>query len=428
MSEIDGKRVSRGQLRAFLDESIQASRKSRTRVAVLMLTLLRADRIDAMFGTDPAEIMAIALERLPPRLRDADRMVRLADDKLCLVLPTLKSEAQAVLAANMLASVLEAPYVQGSSEAVSTIRVVTGIACYPDHASTAEQLVVNADIAERIARSRDLPHYVFRREDRVEVHAYLGLEAALKDAISANELELHYQPQVNLATGVCDGAEALLRWSPEERGAVSPSVLVRLAEENGLIGPLTLWIANTVVRHQAEWLRQGIDVAVSINLSSVNLADGELPDALAQFAGTWGADTSKITLEITESATIDDAERSLVLLRRLKSLGFKLSVDDFGTGYSSLSYVKRFPLDELKIDKLFIQHMLNSHGDQAIVRSVIDLAHNFGLKVVAEGVEDAATMDALRGMGCDQAQGYHLSAALPHAQFQRWFRDHTMAG
>ena len=159
---------------------------------------------------------------------------------------------------------------------------------------------------------------------------------------------------------------------------------------------------------------------VSINLSTLTLTDADLPDVVSQAIGTWGADPATVTLEITESATIGDADQSLAVMKRLKQMGIRLSVDDFGTGYSSLSYVKNFPLDELKIDKLFVQHMRKSKGDQQIVRSVIDLAHNFELSVVAEGVEDDATFKDLKKMGCDIAQGYLLSPALPSPQFLDW--------
>ncbi|HEX4857804.1 MAG TPA: EAL domain-containing protein [Usitatibacteraceae bacterium] len=242
----------------------------------------------------------------------------------------------------------------------------------------------------------------------------------MREALRANQLEVHYQPKINLATGNCNSVEGLLRWNASGHGHIPPGVIIRLAEASGLIGALTTWIANTIVRHQGEWRRSGIDISSSINLSTINLADSDLPDVFGQIIGTWRADPTLITLEITESSTIGDEEHSLAVLRRLKELGIKLSVDDFGTGYSSLSYVKRFPLDELKIDRLFVQHMLNSATDQAIVRSVLDLARNFNLSVVAEGVEDAGTLEALQQMGCHYAQGFHISRAIPPAALLEW--------
>jgi predicted signal transduction protein with EAL and GGDEF domain len=417
--------IPRDALRNFLDAAIEHARADRARLAVMIVSLLRSDRLDALFGLSQAALAGIAEARLADVLKASDRYLRVSDTKLCVVLPGLRSDAQAVLAAAKIARCLEAPYALEGRQA--TLRPVIGIACFPDHASTAEQMVVNADIALRVARARDLSSYMFQREDRVEVHAYLGLETALREAIETNQLGIHYQPQIDLRSGHCVGVEALLRWTAADRGPIAPAIAIRIAEQNGLIGGLTAWIANTVVRHQSEWRRRGLELCASINLSTVNLVDHDFPAQLAQMLGTWGADPGLITLEITESSTIDDADRSLAVLRRLKALGVKLAVDDFGTGYSSLSYVKRFPLDELKIDKLFVQHMRGSRGDQAIVRSVIDLAHNFDLKVVAEGVEDAATLAELRAMGCDLAQGFHISQALPSNALLHWLETGAAA-
>jgi diguanylate cyclase len=301
---------------------------------------------------------------------------------------------------------------------------VIGIACFPDHAKFAEELIVNADIANAIAANRDLSLHIFQAEDGRDLDVYSGLEALLRDALRGNSLEVHYQPQINLKTGQCDAVEALLRWNVPERGMVDPTAIVRVAEANGLINPLTSWVMNTVFRNQSEWRRDGLNVGVSVNLSTVSLGETDLPEIVEQCMGTWQVKPGDLTLEITESSTIGDMDQSLIILKRLKEKGLRLSVDDFGTGNASLSYVKRFPLDELKIDKSFIQHMRKSKGDQQIVRSVIDLAHHFELSVVAEGVEDEATYNDLKKFGCDVVQGFYLSKALPDAELKTWLRSH----
>ncbi|MBL8519780.1 MAG: EAL domain-containing protein [Betaproteobacteria bacterium] len=409
--------IERRELRDRLNEEIARAQEAHQRLAVIILTLSRTDRLDEIFGRGAGEILSALRRVLPSALRAADRIACLSEQQVCLILPGLKSNAQSVLAAAKIASVCAEATIDG---AALRIRPVIGIACYPDHGQSADQLVVSADIAERIARSRDLSQYLFEPSDRGEVHAYLGLETALREALATNQLEVHYQPQVHLMHGGCVGVEALLRWTVPTRGAIPPPIVIRMAEECGLIGALTAWIANTVIRHQSEWRQQGILAPVSINLSTVNLVDHDLPEVFAQMVGTWGADPSAITLEITESASISNADKSYAVLKRLKDLGLKLSVDDFGTGYSSLSYVRRFPLDELKIDKLFVQHMRQSRADQAIVRSVIDLAHNFDLQVVAEGVENEATRDELCAMGCDVAQGYFIGTPMPARELPVW--------
>ena len=247
----------------------------------------------------------------------------------------------------------------------------------------------------------------------------------MRDAIRTNQLEVHYQPKVELKSGKCHSVEALLRWTLPERGVIPPQSIIRIAESNGMIGVLTEWVLNASLRHQSEWKHLGTHVDVAVNLSTITLGDGELPGMVGHALGTWQADPAHLTLEITEDATINDMEYSLTIMNQLKKMGTKLSVDDFGTGYSSLSYVKRFPLSELKIDKLFVQHMRENKGDQQIVRSVIDLAHNFDLTVVAEGVEDNATLKELKGMGCDLAQGFVISRAMPAGVLLDWLKRHN---
>ncbi len=416
--DTNSQEIPRERLKTTLGHAIEHARIAQRHVAVLMVALARDDRRDAIFGVPTTEIMRRALKRLPAALRPADRFVQLSDEKICVILPNLKSDAQAWLAGGKIQRVLEEPY--SFDDNLATVRPVVGIASFPEQADSAEQLVVRADIAKRMARSRDVAQHVFQSEDQRETGAYLGLEGPLREAIRNNLLEVHYQPQVNIKTGACQAVEGLLRWTHPEHGPIAPPAIVRIAEANGMIGQLTVWVLNTVLRNQAEWKRQGVSLHAGMNLSTVTLTDASLPDVITQAMGTWGADPSMLTLEITETATIGDAGQSLAIMNRLKKTGIRLSVDDFGTGYSSLSYVKTFPLDELKIDKLFVQHMRASKGDQQIVRSVIDLAHNFELTVVAEGVEDEATFKDLKKMGCDLVQGFYFSPALPSTELLAW--------
>ena len=412
--------LQRSELKSALNNAIDYARMSQRFVAVLMIALVRADKLDAIIGIPTIDIMRLAMQRLPAILRSADRAVQITDEKICVMLPNLKSEAQAWLAANKIQQTLEAPF--SINETPVTVRPVVGIACFPNHAANAEELIIHADIAKTVARSRDLSQYVFQPDDKRHAEVYSGFEADLRDALRSNQLEVHYQPQLNIKTGKCTAVEALLRWQLPDRGIISPPAIIQVAEASGLISSLTSWVLNTSLRHQHDWKRDGIDLDISVNISTVNLADTALPDMIAQAIGTWQADPKKLTLEITENATINDMDYSLAILQRLKDMGLRLSVDDFGTGYSSLSYVKRFPLDELKIDRLFVQHICSSKKDQQIVRSVIDLAHHFELSVVAEGVEDEATYKDLKKFGCDVAQGFLISKALPFDQLSAWLK------
>ena len=411
--------VTRGELITAINKSIEFARFSQRVVGLLMVQLVRPDKLEAVVGTPTAEIMKHAMRRLPGALRSVDRAVAVTEDKLVVILPNLKSTAQAWLAAGKIQRALEEGFSVDGGHII--VRPVVGIATYPEHAELAEELIVHSDIAVGIANLRDVAQHVFQQQDRRDSDIYLGLEAPLREAVRLNQLELYYQPKVDLRTGKAVSAEALLRWNAPGFGQVSPAAVIRIAEASGIVGGLTAWVVNAAMRQHAEWLKGGVSINLSLNLSTVNLSDEELPDAVKQALGLWNIDPSAITFEVSESATIGDAEKSAAALVRLKELGVKLAIDDFGTGYSSLSYLKNFPLDELKIDKVFIQQLTNSVADQRIVKSVIALSHDFGLKVVAEGVEDEATVRALKALNCDLVQGYVYSQALPAGAFMDWF-------
>ncbi len=411
----------RGLIKAIAN-SIEFARLSQRTVGLLMVQLMRADKLEAVVGAPSSEIMRQAMKRMPDALRAVDRAVAVTEDKIMVLLPNLKSAAQAWLAAGKVQRALEAAFAIDGEQVV--VRPVVGIATFPEHAELAEELIVHSDIAVGVANLRDVAQHVFQPEDRRDSDIYLGLDAPLRAAIRDNQLELYYQPQVDVKTGKAVSAEALLRWVAPDFGTVAPSTIIRIAEANGIVGSLTAWVINAAFRQQAEWHKRGVAIRLSVNLSIINLTDAELPAAVQQALGIWNIDPSTITFEITESATIGDFDKSAAVLTRLKALGVKLAIDDFGTGYSSLSYLKNFPLDELKIDKMFIEHVKDSVADQRIVKSVIALSHDFGLKVVAEGVEDEATFRELKRLGCDLVQGYAYSPALPSEAFVAWYVKH----
>ncbi len=411
----------RGLIKAIAN-AIEFARLSQRTVGLLMVQLMRADKLEAVVGVPTSEVMRHAMQRMPAALRAVDRAVAVTEDKIIVLLPNLKSTAQAWLAAGKVQRALEAAFVIDGDQVL--VRPLVGIATFPEHADLAEELIVHSDIAVGVANLRDVAQHVFQPEDRRDSDIYLGLDAPLREAIRENQLELYYQPQIDVKTGKAVSAEALLRWHAPDFGTVAPSTIIRIAESSGIVGSLTTWVVNAAFRQQADWLKRGVAVRLSVNLSTINLTDAELPEAVQQALGIWNVDPSTITFEITESATVGDSEKSAAVLRRLKTLGVKLAIDDFGTGYSSLSYLKNFPLDELKIDKMFIEHVKDSVADQRIVKSVIALSHDFGLKVVAEGVGDEATFRELKRLGCDLVQGYAYSPALAPEPFMAWFIKH----
>jgi EAL domain-containing protein (putative c-di-GMP-specific phosphodiesterase class I)/GGDEF domain-containing protein len=415
-----GEDFSREEVLRFLDRESAVARATDGRMAVLVLELRRVDRLQALLkGPTGATTMALVLERIRKVLRADDRVAAINDDEVCLILPRLAHPTQAVLAAVKVLRTLDRPIAHDGGSAV--LRPCIGIATVPEQGYDPAELLMSADVARRIAATHEEGYHVSQSRDTVESEVYRGLDLDLERAIRANELQVAYQPQIDLATGHPTAAEALIRWRHPQAGDVPADTIVGIAERTGLIGALTVCALNAVLRHAATMRNAGHEPRFAVNLSTRTLTDVELPTVVDQAMKTWNIDPDRVTLEITESSMIADAERSMAMLTRLKGTGVQLSIDDFGTGYSSLAYLKRFPLDELKIDRLFVSGLLTDRGDRQIVRSVINLAHNFDLRAVAEGVEDGDSLEELRRLGCDFAQGYKISPPLSERAFQDWW-------
>ena len=253
------------------------------------------------------------------------------------------------------------------------------------------------------------------------------IEDDVARALADNEFAVHFQPQVELRSGRCCSAEALIRWRHPDGHMVSPEAIVALCEKRDLIMPLTRFTLNTALRHMSVWDTAGIDIAVAVNLSAATLSDPSLPMMVSQALDTWDIPARRLTLELTESALIRNQGIALGIMQQLHRLGCRLSIDDFGTGYSPYTYLRQFSFDELKIDQSFVRRINSDSADLRIVQSLVDLAHTFGMHAVAEGVEDEATQASLRTLGCDLVQGWHLSAALPPDAFATWCRARDAA-
>jgi diguanylate cyclase len=411
---------ARDDLLRFLDRETAIAQATKGRLAVLLVELRRVDRLQALLKGPPAAVtLSLVLERLRPALRPEDRLAALNEEQVCIVLPRVVHPTQAVLAAVKCLRALDRPIAHEGGTAV--LRPCVGIATVPECAADPARLLMAADVARRIAGTREEGYHLFQSEDSVEAEVYHGLDIDLQRAIRNNELEVHYQPQVEIASGRAMAAEALLRWRHSVSGQIPPGNVVGIAENTGLISSLTLWVLNAVLRNASHLAKEGIRPRFSVNLSPRTLLDDDLPQIVDQALGTWSVAPAQLTLEIAESAMIGDAERSMAMLTVLKAKGVQLSIDDFGTGYSSLAHLKRFPVDELKIDRVFVSGLLTDRGDHQIVRSVIDLAHNFQLRAVAEGVEDEAARRELAVMGCDLLQGYLVSRPMPERDFRTWW-------
>ena len=415
---------ARDEMLKMLDREAAIARATEGRLAVLILELRRVDRLQALLkGPAAATTMALVVDRLRKALRPEDRLAPLSDEQVCIVLPRLAHPSQAVLCAVKLLRALDRPIAHEGGAVV--LRPCVGVATLPEHGFEPAELLMAADVARHIAATREEGYHVMHPEDRVETEVYRGLDRDLERAIRANELEIHYQPIVELATGRAVALEALVRWRHLKAGEIDATTIIGIAERTGLIGSLTHWIVNASLRQAAQWRAAGITPRLSMNLSLTMLSDRELPALIDQSLKTWGVPASEVVLEVAENSVIADAERSVAILTRLDGIGVGLSIDDFGSGFSSLNHMRRFPLDELKIDRPYVQAMLDDAGDMAVVRSAIDIAHNFGLRVVAEGVETEETRAELARLGCDLAQGHAVSPPLSPAAFRDWWVHHA---
>jgi EAL domain-containing protein (putative c-di-GMP-specific phosphodiesterase class I) len=300
------------------------------------------------------------------------------------------------------------------------MRASIGVSLAPLHGGDSSTLLKRADIAMYSAKSTTKGVVVYDPAIDHNTTRRLVLASELRRAIAANKLEVWYQPVASLPTGDVTGFEALLRWHHDDFGDISPGEFIPVAEQTGLIEPLTWWMLRESLRELRRWHDNGYDVTLAVNLSARSLLDTEIADRFDRLLEETGVSPSSLEVEITESCIMADADRAERILRKLSALGISISIDDFGTGYSSLSRLKTLPVHTVKIDRSFVKNLCTDEDDEAIVRSTIELARNMGHRVVAEGVEDLETWDRLIELGCDHVQGYYLSRPLPADKCRAW--------
>lgn len=335
-------------------------------------------------------------------------VARMRGDEFAILLPGGKEHAATV--AEQIHGELAEPFVIDGLRL--DISVVIGISLYPEHGHETSQVIRYADVAMHQAKKSGRNVAFYEAEHDEDNAARLTLIGDLRRAIENDDLMLHYQPKVNLRTGTVCGVEALVRWRRDGQ-IVPPDKFIPLAEQTGLIKPLTEWVIGSALRQSSQWRQRGLAIPVAVNLSATSLHDTDLLARLQTLLDHWDAEASWLEFEITESAVMENPERALEVLHRLRDMGIPLFIDDFGTGYSSLVYLKKLPVDAMKIDKSFVIDMMSDNESATIVRSTIGLAHDLGLKVVAEGVENQESLDRLCALGCDTAQGYFLSKPVP---------------
>jgi diguanylate cyclase (GGDEF)-like protein len=407
--------------RLMLREEIQKAIGTNAYVVLLLLDIDNFKEVNDSFGHQIGDVL---LRQMGARLREAidaaHLIARLGGDEFAILLPGANA-AQATRTAHAILRALERPFL--SDDHALEVSASIGIAAFPEHGAVPETLLQRADVAMYAAKRTGGTYAVYRKEDDPYDPSRLLLRADLRKAIDHRDIVLYYQPQVALATGELTGVEALARWRHAERGWIPPVEFIPVAERMGLIKPLTLYLVELAGKDAMAIRKTGVDLPVSVNVSMRNLLDAHFPEMLEEVIARTGQPAELLKLEITESAVMAEPGRVLESMKRLRSTGIRFSIDDFGTGYSSLAYLQRLPVEEIKIDRSFVGQMSGDAGSAAIVRATIELGGSLGLEVVAEGIEDESTWQALKRMGCSAAQGYFIGRPMPVGELDGWMRS-----
>jgi diguanylate cyclase (GGDEF)-like protein/PAS domain S-box-containing protein len=411
---------NRTLLRDRLRQAVLAAQRRNTRVALLFIDLDRFKELNDTFGHQAGDtVLREVGERFVTAVRASDTVARLGGDEFAVLIPLAADGEEAVMVARRVLASLQEPFIVEAESAF--IEASIGIVLCPEHGEDVQTLMRRADVAMYTAKRAGSGLQVYEQDKDHHSPSAIGLIGDLRHSVERGELLLHYQPIVDLELGRCVGVEALCRWRHATRGFIAPGTFIPLAEENGFIRRIGLWTMQEAMRVISGPNGAAVPI-MSVNLSMRNLRGPDLAANLAEMLERTGADPSRLKIEITESAMMADADHTLAVLGELQRMGIRLSIDDFGTGYSSLSYLQRLPVDDIKVDRSFVLNMLTNPSDEAIVRSTIELAHNLGLRAIAEGVEDAPTIDRLRELGCDLAQGYFLGRPMPLDELTGWMQ------
>jgi len=415
---------NRTLLQDRLTQATRVAHREGSSVALLLLDLNGFKEINDTLGHHAGDLVLQSVaSRIRATVRDADTVARLGGDEFAIVLPRTDVEG-AVGTGQKVVHEIEQPCILDHRPV--NVRASLGIACFPEHGSTAEALLQKADVAMYIAKSDATGVSVYSPSRDPKTHRRLSLISELRRGLDEAQFFVEYQPMLHLRSNVVVGVEGLVRWNHPRQGRLLPGDFIDLAEQTGLINPLTTIVIETAIR---EWTprQKKPPLTVAVNLSPRTLQDPRLPQRIAAMLSAYDAASTSLALEITENILMTDPARSLDCLKRLHDMGVRLVIDDFGTGYSSLSYLRRLPVDELKIDRSFVANLMSGQ-DEVIVRSAIDLAHNLGLTVVAEGVESAEVQMRLLTMGCDVAQGMFISPPRRADEMSAWMGDQNLLG
>ncbi len=409
--------------RERLDQAIRMAERTGDRVAVLFLDLDGFKTINDTLGHPLGdEMLASVAQRLTGAVRPRDTVARMGGDEFTLVLSEFSGLRSIDFLSRKIIGRLAEPYTLANRTVFVTATI--GIALYPDDGKNADRLLQNADTAMYHAKAQGKNRFAyFSQELNQKAMERLEWETDLREGIQRDQFILYYQPQVDLAARSVVGCEALIRWNHPEKGLVSPTRFIELAEETGLIKPMGEWVMRKACEQASRWRAQGLPpLRVAVNMSGSQVTGVETIQDVYQVLTETHMDPAQLDIEITESTLMKDGDASIEVLHDLKRLGVGLSIDDFGTGYSSLSQLKRFPVDKLKVDQSFVKNLGSDADDEAIVGAIIAIGHHMKLKVVAEGVETRHQLSLVHALGCDEVQGYYFSRPVPPDEFAEFVR------
>jgi diguanylate cyclase (GGDEF)-like protein len=403
-----------------------AGREGTHQVVMMLMDLDHFKEINDTLG-HPAgdEVLIEVARRLQQVPRNTDTLARLGGDEFGLLLPQVSDgHRTAEKIAKQIQQAFVAPYLSEDNELFLGASI--GIAIYPEHGDDVATLMSRADVAMYGTKNTESGYMFYDSGLDPYAQHHLQLSGDLRHALERNELVLHYQPKIDLRSGSVMGAEALIRWQHPVQGMISPDNFIPLAERTGLIRPITDWVIDTAVKQNVAWRAAGYDLQIAVNVSARSFQNTKLVDHIKHVLKNQNMQAMSLEIEITENSLMTDIINITKMLKQISDLGVTIAIDDFGTGYSSLAYLKTMPLHTLKIDKSFVIDMSSDENDAVIVRSTIDLAHNLGLGVVAEGIENDETLAMLIELGCDGAQGYHFSKPQPSDIFLAWLQQGSM--
>ena len=411
---------NRSLLHDRLQRQIGLSKREHGSFGVVLMDLDRFKEVNDTLGHAVGdEVLREVGHRLKEAIRAEDTVARLGGDEYVLLIHSLESEDAALIASKIFAA-LDKPF-HWQNQSID-LGASLGLSFYPSQCDDAGGLLRCADIAMYVAKRSGQGYAVYSPDQEHTSRDDLSLKSELREAIHSDQLSLYYQPQIDHRSQRVSGLEALVRWNHPSRGLLAPDQFIPLAEDAGLIAPLTRWVLKTALAQLVTLQNEGYDLTMAVNLSARNLHDMELPASIFALLAESGVAPPDLILEITETAVMTNPSDGLTILTQLDSMGVTLAIDDFGTGYSSLAYLKRLPVDELKIDRSFVTDMEENDNDAVIVRSTIDLAHNLGLRVTAEGVETQGAWDLLEILGCDNSQGYFMGKPMPAEKLEAWLQ------